>query len=88
MFAICDNPPCLNPDHLFLGTHKDNMEDMAKKDRAYRIIGEKSDVCKLSKKRIETIRKDQRKQIEITREYGLSKSHVSMIKNYKTRING
>lgn len=30
----CDTPACINPDHLFPGTHKDNMEDSAKKGRA------------------------------------------------------
>lgn len=46
----CDNPPCCNPSHLFTGTSQDNMDDMVKKGRSFRSIGELHGGSKLKEK--------------------------------------
>lgn len=51
----CDNKKCVNPDHLFLGTHKDNISDMMKKGRGNIKNGEKHFNSKLKESDIKNI---------------------------------
>jgi hypothetical protein len=51
----CDNRTCVNPDHLFLGTLIDNVQDMVSKKRHG--FGEKSPVAKLKESDVLAIRK-------------------------------
>jgi len=74
----CDNPPCVNPDHLFLGSQKDNIQDCIKKDRFVR--GEKNGRAKLTKNKVIKIYYDNRKYAEIAKDFSVSKASVGSIK--------
>lgn len=52
----CDNPYCINPDHLFLGTQSDNNRDRANKGRSKSPIGEKQNFAKLDEDSVRKIR--------------------------------
>jgi hypothetical protein len=52
----CDVRLCCNPDHLFLGTHRENMADMTRKGRAGAARGESSGVAKLNEAQVREIR--------------------------------
>ena len=69
----CDNPRCVNPDHLFAGTQDDNMKDMVCKGRSCR--GEKSGHAKLTADKVRKARElvvsGEQTQQAIAREYGV-----------------
>ncbi len=68
----CDVPLCVNPDHLFIGTHTDNMRDMFRKGRGY---------TKLTKSEAAQISGDTRSSRVLAKQYGISKTTVLIIKN-------
>ena len=69
----CDTPACINPDHLFLGTHADNNRDMYAKKR-----GRNS--RKLTPEQQACVRADSRPQHIIAKEYRVSQTCISSTK--------
>ena len=85
----CDNTACVNPDHLWLGTHDQNMDDMVRKGRANRDpstkLGERNPAAKLSADDVERIRSLRGKvyQRDVAAEYGICQQMVSRIQTGK-----
>lgn len=75
----CDNPPCVRPDHLFLGTAKDNSDDCHSKGRGSR--GEAVPQSKLTTEQVIEIKKLAKhyKHREIAARYGVSRAMISYI---------
>jgi excisionase family DNA binding protein len=84
----CDNPECVNPTHLFLGTPQDNMNDMKRKGRSKSLKGEESPGCKLTNDQIKNIielRKNKVSAKEIAKIFNISSSYVYEISYQKHR---
>ena len=77
----CDTPLCVNPCHLFAGTHIDNMADMVAKQRSYRGKGEeKKGLAKLTNEQARQIREMSGSQSEIAKKFGVSQTTIGRIK--------
>lgn len=83
MFVLhrCDNPLCVNPDHLWLGTIAENNADRERKGRGADRRGEKSTTAKLTTEQVLAIRSDHRPQRIVAEAYGIRQGHVSRLKN-------
>lgn len=83
----CDNPPCCNPKHLFLGTQTENMQDMASKGRTKISYGEHNFLAKLKEKDIPKILSLLSKgvsQKEIAKIFGVTQTTISRVKVRET----
>ena len=80
----CDNKRCTNPEHLYLGTCKENNLDMMAKNRSP-ILGKKGEEnprSKLTLKQVQEIRemlKEKHAQTQIAKKFGISQTAVSVI---------
>ena len=80
----CDVPRCVNPDHLFLGTHDDNMADMAAKGRSNPpkpTPGSQHPESKLTEQDVVEIRASKDSLTTLAKRYGVCFQNISMIRN-------
>ena len=88
MFVLhkCDNPACVNPQHLFLGTQSDNLKDMWNKGRAkpQTSKGAKHGMSKLTEMAVLDIRDSKLSGVELARKYEVSPTTICDVR--KRRI--
>ncbi len=84
----CDNPPCVNPAHLFVGTHTDNMGDSAVKGRQGVNRGARNGRAKVTAQQVAEMRERSTgkygEQMAFAREFGLTSATVSKILKRQT----
>lgn len=78
----CDNPKCVNPEHLFLGTHADNVADQVAKRR--QVLGTVNGRAKLSEADVQAIRAAEGvTQKDLAARFGICRQQVSHIRTGK-----
>lgn len=88
----CDNPACVNPNHLWLGTIADNNRDRNDKGRTVYTTGELVGSCKLTDEQIDEIlsrfHAGETNRRQLAREYGVSHQQIRIIVNGEGRTLG
>lgn len=87
----CDNPPCIRPDHLALGTQADNVTDMIQRGRmnhSNKAVGERHPSHRLTEGTVRAIRDRYAaggvRQVELAQEYGISQPSISALLRRQT----
>lgn len=78
----CDNPPCINPAHLFLGTAKDNAQDARRKGRTTKPRGELHWKARLNPEKVIAIRQAKaagETAPSLAARFGVSAAHIYQI---------
>lgn len=79
----CDNARCVNPHHLYAGDYKQNAIDRSvRKPNSY-AVGSNAAKAKLTDDQVISIRQDDRSCYALAKQYGVSPSLISMVKNRK-----
>lgn len=83
---VCDNPTCVNPAHLRIGTPKDNTRDMQDRGRRPDRKGEKHPLARLNSDQVAEIRRRiamGETQTKVAAAFGICRAHVWRIKSGK-----
>ncbi len=85
MFVLhkCDNPACVNPDHLFLGTQADNVRDMRAKGRERHPHGEDHPLAKLTAKDVLAIRGSRLRHAALAKIFSVTSTNIRNIRRRK-----
>ena len=76
----CDNPSCVNPSHLFIGTRKDNAQDSKRKGRYSSRAGINNGRAKLTEQDVITIRKSPLSNKMVGDQFGLNRKYVYAVR--------
>lgn len=81
----CDNPPCFNPEHLFLGSQKDNLRDALAKGRCRNkvLFGEDHGMAKLTRAAVKEIRETYKPRVitrpSLAHKFGVHRSVIDKV---------
>lgn len=83
----CDNPPCCNPNHLWLGSNAENVQDMWRKGRGKQAVPPKGEAhmsAKLTEADVRFIRTSKEPRPALAKRYGVDWSSIDKIQKGKT----